>query len=232
MTATVWVATAGRAQARAVLHGVLARVLGVPADEVVLDREPCVGCGGPHGRPVLGGGRDDVHFSLSSGGGLVLVAVADVRVGVDVEAVPEAARARAVAGVLHPRERARLARVPEADHPAALARAWVRTEAYLKGLGTGLQRDPAADDLDDPAGAPRGWTIHDVPVGPDARAAVALRDPGARPPAITRWSPEGTGEPVVRGVRPGPGPTDDGVADGGGDEAGGPVGRGRRSVDG
>lgn len=184
MTATVRVVRAGRAQARAVLHAVLARALGVPPDEVVVDREPCVSCGGPHGRPVLGGGRDDVHFSLSSSGGLVLVAVADVRVGVDVEAVPDPARARAVAAVLHPRQRERLARVPEAEHPAALARAWVRTEAYLKGLGTGLQRDPGADDLDDPAGAPRGWTIHDVPVGPDARAAIALATSSAPPPTV------------------------------------------------
>lgn len=216
MTATVQVVRAGRAQARAVLHGVLARVLGVPADQVVVDREPCVGCGGPHGRPVLAGGHGDVHFSLSSGGGLVLVAVADVRVGVDVEAVPDAARARAVAAVLHPRERARLALVPEADHPAALARAWVRTEAYLKGLGTGLQRDPGADDLDDPAGDPPGWTLHDVLVGPSARAAVALHVPGAPPPTLTWLAPEGPAEPVIRGVRPGPGPTDDGVAGGGG----------------
>ncbi|MFF9705632.1 hypothetical protein ACF1FE_31430, partial [Streptomyces griseofuscus] len=39
--------------AHATLRALLSPLLGVPADELPLMREPCAGCGGPHGRPAL-----------------------------------------------------------------------------------------------------------------------------------------------------------------------------------
>jgi 4'-phosphopantetheinyl transferase len=85
--------------------------LGCPPDAVPLAREDCLGCGGPHGRPVLADGA--LHFSLSHTRTLSLIALARRRVGVDLEAVPEPATAEAVTPRLHPTERAELAALPE-----------------------------------------------------------------------------------------------------------------------
>ncbi|MFB6576424.1 hypothetical protein ACFCYC_03115 [Streptomyces sp. NPDC056402] len=47
------------------LRDVLGTVLGTPPARLVIDREPCAACGGPHGRPYLPG--RPVHFSLAHG---------------------------------------------------------------------------------------------------------------------------------------------------------------------
>ncbi|MBQ0826670.1 4'-phosphopantetheinyl transferase family protein [Streptomyces tagetis] len=164
--------------AHAALRDVLSVLLGVRAEALPLAREPCAGCGGPHGRPVLR--TPGVHFSLSHSGDLVLVALAPAPVGVDVEGL---ATSRAVLGAqsaLHPAEADELARLPAHGRPAAFTRAWVRKEAYLKGLGTGLVRDPALDYVGTgplPATPAPGWSVRDVLVPAGYAAAVALRVP-------------------------------------------------------
>ncbi|MFI8090749.1 4'-phosphopantetheinyl transferase family protein [Streptomyces sp. NPDC086080] len=164
--------------AHAALRDVLSLLLGVRAEALPLAREPCAGCGGPHGRPVLR--TPGVHFSLSHSGDLVLVALAPAPVGVDVEGL---ATDRAVLGAqsaLHPVEADELALLPAHGRPAAFTRAWVRKEAYLKGLGTGLVRDPALDYVGtgplSAVPAP-GWSVRDVLVPAGYAAAVALRTP-------------------------------------------------------
>ncbi|MFJ7151569.1 4'-phosphopantetheinyl transferase family protein [Streptomyces sp. NPDC100445] len=161
--------------AHAALRGVLSRLLGVPADTLPLVREPCAGCGGPHGRPALR--APGVHFSLSHSGDLVMVALAPTPVGVDVEGLATAQAVLGAQSALHPAEAAELARLPAHERPAAFTRTWVRKEAYLKGLGTGLVRDPALDHVG--AGPlPRApgptWTLRDVLVPAGYAAAVAL----------------------------------------------------------
>ncbi|WP_030419825.1 4'-phosphopantetheinyl transferase superfamily protein [Streptomyces sp. SCSIO 75703] len=164
--------------AHAALRDVLGVLLGLPAEALPLAREPCAGCGGPHGRPVLR--TPGVHFSLSHSGDLVLVALAPAPVGVDVEGL---ATDRAVLGArsaLHPAEAEELALLPAHGRPAAFTRAWVRKEAYLKGLGTGLVRDPALDYVGTgplPATPAAGWSLRDVAVPAGYAAAVALRTP-------------------------------------------------------
>ncbi|AYL40369.1 4-phosphopantetheinyl transferase (plasmid) [Streptomyces fungicidicus] len=164
--------------AHAALRDVLSVLLGVRAEALPLSREPCAGCGGPHGRPVLR--TPGVHFSLSHSGDLVLVALAPAPVGVDVEGL---ATNRAVLGAqsaLHPAEADELALLPAHGRPAAFTRAWVRKEAYLKGLGTGLVRDPALDYVGTgplPAAPAPGWSVRDVLVPAGYAAAVALRTP-------------------------------------------------------
>lgn len=164
--------------AHAALRDVLGVLLGVRAEALPLAREPCAGCGGPHGRPVVR--LPGVHFSLSHSGDLVLVAVAPAPVGVDVEGL---ATNRAVLGAqsaLHPAEADELALLPAHGRPAAFTRAWVRKEAYLKGLGTGLVRDPALDYVSTgplPAAPAPGWSVRDVLVPAGYAAAVALRTP-------------------------------------------------------
>ncbi|MER6100562.1 4'-phosphopantetheinyl transferase superfamily protein [Streptomyces sp. NPDC001728] len=159
------------------LRRLLGAYLGLAPRAVTVSRAPCPGCGEPHGRPVLPG--DALHFSLSHCEGLSLLAFATSPVGVDVEAVPPPATVAETADVLHPREAAELAALPEAERALAFTRVWTRKEAYLKGLGVGLSEDPAADYVGSgpvPA-APPGWSLTDVVVPSGHCAAVALSLP-------------------------------------------------------
>ncbi|MFE6744806.1 4'-phosphopantetheinyl transferase family protein [Kitasatospora purpeofusca] len=167
--------------AHVALRQVLGRRLGLAPGELVFGREPCPGCDEPHGRPRLAGRVSGApHFSLSHGGGRVLIGLAGAPVGVDVEPLPAADSAEVLATTLHPAEQAELADVRPADRPGAFARLWTRKEAYLKGLGIGLGRPPAADYLGtaEPARRPAGWAVTDVPAGPRHAAAVALAGGG------------------------------------------------------
>ncbi|MGW4032416.1 4'-phosphopantetheinyl transferase family protein [Streptomyces sp. NPDC004838] len=167
----------------AVAHVALRRLLGdrlgQSPEAVTLERDPCVHCGGPHGRPVVPG--DAVHFSLSHtsriADGMVVIALAPAPVGVDVEAVPGAGTITDVSSQLHPRERTELAALPTADRALAFTRCWTRKESLLKATGAGIGGDlshvyvgagprPAADT---------GWSLTDLPVDPGYAAAVAVR---------------------------------------------------------
>lgn len=135
--------------ARALLRSVVGSRLGCPAGEVGL-RTRCPVCDGPHGQVevVL---RDDglpvPHVSLTRAGPLIAVAVSDVgRVGVDVESCAAVAAARLADVALSPAERAAHRRRSPDQRTTALARSWVRKEAVLKALGTGLRVDPALLD--------------------------------------------------------------------------------------
>ncbi len=163
--------------AHVALRHVLGRRLAVAPEALAFAREPCPDCAEPHGRPRLAGAPPDApHFSLSHSGDRVLIGVAAAPVGVDVEALPEADSVAVLAPSLHPAEQAELAEVRPADRPGAFARLWTRKEAYLKGLGIGLGRPPAADYLGtaEPARRPSGWAVTDLPAGPRHAAAVAL----------------------------------------------------------
>ncbi|MFI9306478.1 4'-phosphopantetheinyl transferase family protein [Streptomyces triculaminicus] len=164
-----------------IAHLMLRRLMGaylnVPAGEVEFTREPCPGCGEPHGRPAVAAAGAP-HFSLSHGGDLTLIGVAAAPVGVDTEQVPAAHTVGEVSAALHPAERREIMAAPAVRRPAVFTRLWVRKEAYLKGLGTGLGRSPDLDYLGNggpgtPAW-PAGWTIVDVPVG-TGHAAAAVR---------------------------------------------------------
>ncbi|MFE0673446.1 4'-phosphopantetheinyl transferase family protein [Streptomyces sp. NPDC058867] len=156
------------------LRLLLGAYLGTEPARVPLTRWPCPLCGGPHGRPGVVG--DPLHYSLSHSGGLGLLAFAAAPVGVDVEAVPSPAAVAEAAEALHPRERDELALLPPSARPRAFTRAWVRKEAYLKGLGVGLSESPESCYVGtgtEPAGTDRAWLLTDVPVGRGAAGAVA-----------------------------------------------------------
>ncbi|MCX5403977.1 4'-phosphopantetheinyl transferase superfamily protein [Streptomyces sp. NBC_00335] len=165
--------------AHVVLRQLLGDRLGEDPARVRFFREPCPGCGAPHGRPAVPG--VPLHFSLSHAGDAVLVAFADSPVGVDVEERPVPALAAQVASelaeVLHPAERAELAALPAEELPGAVARCWSRKEAYLKGIGIGLGGNPALTYVGTGAtpSAPPGWTVEDVPAFPGYVAARAVR---------------------------------------------------------
>ncbi|MCZ7415200.1 4'-phosphopantetheinyl transferase family protein [Streptomyces sp. WMMC897] len=157
------------------LRLLLAGHLNRTPQSVPLTRLTCPGCGEPHGRPAVAG--SPLHFSLSHTGDLALVAVATVPVGADVEALPSPDTVDNVIRALHPREAAELRALPPREAPTAFTRTWTRKEAYLKGLGIGLARDPGLDYVGSgpTAAALPGWTITDVhaPTGYGAAVATA-----------------------------------------------------------
>lgn len=165
--------------AHVVLRQLLGERLGQDPARVRFFREPCPGCGAPHGRPAVPG--TPLHFSLSHAGDAVLMAFADSPVGVDVEQRPAPSVAARIASelteVLHPAERDELSALPAGERPAAVARCWSRKEAYLKGIGIGLGGDPALTYVGTGAtpSAPPGWTVDDLPALPGYVAARALR---------------------------------------------------------
>jgi 4'-phosphopantetheinyl transferase len=164
------------------LRELLGAYLGVDPAAVPFIREPCPGCGGPHGRPAVAG--VPLHFNMSHAGDLVLYAFAGTPVGADVETVQPLSVVDQVAGSLHPSERAELAGLPASRRPEAFGRCWTRKEAYLKGIGTGLSQDPSVSYVGTgPDPVPVGpWTLADIPIGAVSgvdtgyAAALALRD--------------------------------------------------------
>lgn len=164
--------------AHAAARLVVGAASGADPQDVVWGRHACPGCGEPHGRPRAEGAG--VEFSLSHTPGQVLVAVADVPVGVDVERHPD--DPVALAKLLHPRETEEIEAAAHGTLDGGRAtvrftRAWARTEAYLKGLGIGLGRDPHLDYLgtDQAAGRRLGdWSVRDVTVPEGYGAALAL----------------------------------------------------------
>jgi 4'-phosphopantetheinyl transferase len=165
--------------AHTALRRVLGACVGLAPEAIVLGRDICPCCGGPHGRPVLTDPPFPLHFSLSHGGDLVMLGVASEAIGVDVEPVSARNSVDDLAAVLHPAEQAELAALPAADRQAGFTRVWTRKEAYLKGIGTGLGRDLAADYLGTTgrAAPPAGWTLTDVPTIPGHAAACAVQGP-------------------------------------------------------
>lgn len=112
------------------------------------------------------------YLSVAHAGPHVVVALAPRPVGVDVE--PADADAEAARAALGAATAAALDALPAAERAPVALRAWVRTEAVLKALGTGLALAPGRVTV--PIGAaPIGWTAVAIP--PDRGApAVVVRD--------------------------------------------------------
>ncbi|MEE4582473.1 MULTISPECIES: 4'-phosphopantetheinyl transferase family protein [Streptomyces violaceusniger group] len=182
------------------LRTLLGGYLGIAPAEVAFVRETCgmPDCDKPHGRPAIAG-EDSLHFSLSHSGDAALCAVAGVSVGADVEERdPErtGTRLTGLIGQLHPEERAAIDALPEELRAEAFLGCWVRKEAYLKGIGTGLPGGISAHHVglaeglapaDAPSG-PSGWAFADIGAPPGYHAAVAVRNETA---------PGGPARPVV-----------------------------------
>lgn len=124
-----------------------------------------------------------LHMSVSHTGHIVAVALGPGPVGVDVES--DDARIDGVEGALTAGERAAIAALSDPRRVGALRRAWVRKEAVLKALGTGLARDPRTVELSDPGDPPTVvappdlatsgvMTIWDLDGPPGSVAALAL----------------------------------------------------------
>lgn len=144
---------------RALLRLLAAQLLAVPADEAagLPVTRYCRSCGGTdHGKPLVAG----LEVSLSRTRTLVLAAAgpAGIRLGADVEAVPEDIFEGFDETVLSPAERRQAGR-RQASHGRSgtmeRMRLWTAKEAALKATGHGLAVEPVLLSVE-PAGAVPG----------------------------------------------------------------------------
>ena len=161
--------------AHVLLREVLGRATLTPAADVQIRA-------GEFGKPSA----DGVEFSLSHTGSVVLIGLGDLPLGVDVEKIPEQRTVDQVGSSFHPRETAELLDLPAKDRPEAFARVWVRKEALLKAIGTGLSRGISRDYVGAgtvPGTPVAGLRIHDLalPGMPGHRAALCATVSAAVP---------------------------------------------------
>jgi len=154
------------------LRCMLGERLDVLPSAVRFGRAACPCCGAAHGRPIVSHAAAPTEFSLSHADGRVLIAVADGTVGADVEVLPSMQTVAELTPMLHRAEQ-RAIRRSHADSTRCFGRLWVRKEAYLKAIGTGLARPLAADDVTE--GIP-GWEFVDIDAGPVYSAAICGLD--------------------------------------------------------
>lgn len=163
------------AVAHAALRTVAGRCLGVPPASLRW-------AAGPNGKPWLPGSGLELNMSHAGDWGLIAVGHRHV-VGVDIEAIaPNRASPDMIRAVTSTAERAAFAALPEREHAVAFFRLWVRKEAVIKALGTGLSR--RLDSIDVPLAAdapPDGVVLR--PSDADARARHG--DPSTSPDL--RW---------------------------------------------
>lgn len=129
---------------------------------------------GVHGKPELeSAGR--LRFNVSRSGSLGLIAVTRGRdVGVDVEQIDSRRALGPIADRLFEAdEAAELRSLPEATRIRRFFELWTQKEAYAKALGVGLS--VPLERLR----PTRGWSLVDLPLGPDHVGALCVR--GRRP---------------------------------------------------
>jgi 4'-phosphopantetheinyl transferase len=150
-------------------RGLLRTLLG---ERIGIDAERIEFVYGEHGKPRLAA-ETDLRFNLTHSGVLMALAVCEGReVGIDIEAIRPDLFAEGIARRYLPLEAAReIERRSGDERSEEFFRAWVRQEAYAKGLGVGLEligRSPAAD----------GWSVVDLDLVDGYAAALAI-DGGA-----------------------------------------------------
>src|ERR1700733_12800904 len=122
--------------ARGLMRLVASHYLGCRPIEVPITPAPCIHCGEPHGKPVLGG--SPVQINLSHTGDTVLIAVASLPVGVDVES-GTSGDPLAMSRRFYSAAEGEWVREPGPDGgEERFLRLWVRKEAILKATSEGL----------------------------------------------------------------------------------------------
>jgi 4'-phosphopantetheinyl transferase len=174
-------------------RALLARETGEGPGALVLERR-CERCGELHPASPLGAGSGGVWWSASSSAGLAAVAIADWRVGIDLEQRRERPRWEQIARRFYSEEEWRAA----SGSPARFLEFWTLKEAYLKALGLGLPgglRSLECTGLSPSGGgwsagaAHPGWCFRHLDPGPGFIAAVAVE---GTPDSIElrRWTPD------------------------------------------
>lgn len=150
---------------------------------------------GPHGKPRLGPGAPDcdLQFNMARSKDTALIAFAQgVEIGIDIEGANRLFEDSALEErVLSPAERLTLRHLSDAERALYFGRYWVRKEAVLKAIGTGLLWPPALVDTSTLGACSQGSLIlnglggvkrkvwwHDIPLaGFDGIGAVAFSKP-------------------------------------------------------
>lgn len=121
---------------------------------------------GEHDKPYFIS-HGEIHFNISHSGDYVIVAVADIPVGIDIEEKQEREFDSIGRLVFTEAEREAFART--GDRMGEFFRIWVRKEAYIKWTGEGLSRDMRSVVLD-------GHFEH-LPIDPAYDCAVQAGEP-------------------------------------------------------
>ncbi|MFF4324833.1 4'-phosphopantetheinyl transferase family protein [Streptomyces sp. NPDC001568] len=179
------------AAAHVAVRRLLGRYTEARPQDVRFMREPCPGCGEPHGRPAMSPPPPPLHYSLSHSGTVALVGVGTVPLGVDVEKLPGAETVDICSRALQADEQREIAETPAGEERRQLfGQIWTRKEAFLKGLGTGLSRSPSLDYLGADHGRhPDGWTMAGIPVDSLHAASVAVAGADLKTVDV-RWVPD------------------------------------------
>jgi 4'-phosphopantetheinyl transferase len=121
------------------LRHVLSSYLGEKSAALHFERELCVLCGNPHGRPVLNG--SGLQFSLSHTHEIAVLAVSDGQVGIDVEWTARVLDVEGLAqSVMTEIELCRLRSLKSEERRDWFYELWTAKEAVakLEGVGLGL----------------------------------------------------------------------------------------------
>ena len=150
-------------------------------------------------RPLLAGVPHAPGFSVSHSGILILIALADGPVGVDVELRREGDWIGLAERFFEAGEMSWLQSLPHDVQADGFFRLWTMKEAYLKGLGIGLTRaldgfsvPPAGGQVDDPE-EEVPWHVMPLELVPGYSAAIAANG-GAFVPVwqdaaqLTEWA--------------------------------------------
>jgi phosphopantetheine--protein transferase-like protein len=105
-------------------------------------------CAGPDGKPEIASGLPQLHFSVSHGEELAVVAVSrDRPLGVDVEELDQGVNEAVISDFLSPAEQQAMA-CDRALRANQFLRLWTLKEAYSKLVGNGLAADFARIEFD------------------------------------------------------------------------------------
>jgi 4'-phosphopantetheinyl transferase len=155
---------------------------------------------GPNGKPWLADGASVPHFNLSHSGGLAALAICDTHeVGIDIECL-RSMDGEVAAHFFSPAEQSDLVQLPPAAWQRGFFDCWVRKEAVVKALGTGLSTDLRSFDvsllpgqqphlrrLDGDPLARQHWRLLELKPDPAYAAALACRTGGAPVALAERW---------------------------------------------
>jgi 4'-phosphopantetheinyl transferase len=181
---------------RAALRSVLAGYLEAEPERITFAY-------GARGKPRLAGVGEWLEFNLSHTEDLALCAITRGKaVGIDIERLrPMDDAGQIMSRYFTPREQAEFFNYPQQERPAAFFRAWTRKEALLKATGDGLaaladtyevalaEVGPERMSLSDDTEAVPCWTLHDLDVGPEYLAALAVAGKLGEV-ILNNWKPE------------------------------------------
>jgi 4'-phosphopantetheinyl transferase len=185
--------------AHATLRCLLASYSGIPPERVTF-------VGSPGGKPEISGDKPDtsLRFNLSHSGDDMLCAIADRKVGVDVEKIKNSDDMDRIAFHFFSSDESRMySEMPHTERTEFFFRTWVRKEAFVKATGGGLSRDTTSFTVQMPPSAgivvhssdgsrhlECSFQVYDLPDIGENFAAIALEGGGAMPELRYREWPD------------------------------------------